>query len=247
MFCSTMMSPESTRSSNPVAQPQRIPGGARPVALFRRRAVVVRFPGRDLAQCAGVDAAHQFDEGRRRADLKSHIETEPPLRLLADLEHALGPGHVHRHGFLEIDVLARRHRRRADVRDGSTPGWRSPPRPLPSIRPSAGRRAAPRRSATRRRSLWIRRGLSKRCLALSIWSWNMSASAISARSVFWTMLLAWVRRAGRNPAGPRAPPNWPRCRAPGAASRMVNAPTAAARLLFRNARRSAFVFHRAHP
>ncbi len=96
----------------PVADAQLLPHGAGILRIIRQRAIVMRGAANDVAQRSLMDALHQLDERRRGTNLEAHIEAQPPFRLLADLEHALRAGDIHRYRLFAIDVLARGHHRR---------------------------------------------------------------------------------------------------------------------------------------
>jgi hypothetical protein len=96
---------------NPVAQPLLHGRGVGPIGPVKVPAVVVSQAASDLADCAVMDAARQLHYGRRHANLKSHVETQLALRLLADANDVMGAGNVHGHRLLAIDVLAGLHDR----------------------------------------------------------------------------------------------------------------------------------------
>src|ERR1019366_10225645 len=62
---------------------------------------------RNLAQCSGVNAPDEFDVGRNAAKLESDVEAESILDLLSGAHDPLAAGHIHRHGLLTVNMLAR--------------------------------------------------------------------------------------------------------------------------------------------
>lgn len=90
----------------PVAQPPRRGGRARPLRPLQVWAEIVCLGEGDLPERAAVNPPHQLDKRRRHADLKTDVQAEPPLRLRANLNHAQGPKNVNRHRLLAINMFA---------------------------------------------------------------------------------------------------------------------------------------------
>src|ERR1051325_7958487 len=105
MFCSTMMSPESTRSWTQLrsrrSAGEALGHGGRDVARE-----VVRLAAHDVADRARVNAIHQLDERGAVADLKADVERQLAFGSLADLDDALRAGDVDGDGLLAVDVFA---------------------------------------------------------------------------------------------------------------------------------------------
>ena len=80
-------------------------GRARRIA--ERGGVVISRDLRHFADGPGVDPFHHLHVGRGAADLEPDIETQPPLRFLAQFLDAFGAAHVHASGLFAVAVLAR--------------------------------------------------------------------------------------------------------------------------------------------
>src|SRR2546427_10798260 len=106
MFCSTMMSPESTRSRTQFRS-RRSAGAASGQGAIDVPGQIVGFGADDIAQRSRVDAADQLDKGRAVADLESHVQTELALGALPNLADPFRAGGVHGDGFFQVHVLAR--------------------------------------------------------------------------------------------------------------------------------------------
>ncbi len=88
------------------------PLGRRGVVVPRveERTVVIRLGETDLADTAGMEALHQFDERRSLPDLEADFQGDAALGPAAGFKHAPGARHIDGYRLLAVGVLAGRDR-----------------------------------------------------------------------------------------------------------------------------------------